>query len=66
MSADARKGYGSTLILMILGVLALYGGARWVGFLVPAAIIVWLAASTRWHARRATIDARVDNGRVRR
>jgi hypothetical protein len=45
MSADAKKGYGSTMILMILGVLALYAGARWLLLLIPAAALVWYAAS---------------------
>ena len=32
------------MILMILGVLALYGGARWLLLLIPAAVLVWYAA----------------------
>ncbi len=45
MSADAKKGYGSTMVLMILGVLALYGSARWLLVLIPAALLVWYAAA---------------------
>ncbi len=45
MSADVRKGYGSTLLMVFLGVLALYGGASWLPLLVPAAALVWYAAS---------------------
>jgi len=45
MSADARKGYGSTIVLMILGVLALYGGASWLLLLIPAAVLVWYATT---------------------
>jgi len=44
MSADAKKGYGFTLVLVILGVLALYGGAAWLVVLIPAAILVRHAA----------------------
>ena len=44
MSTDAKKGYGSTMVLMILGVLALYAGARWLLVLIPAAALVWYAA----------------------
>ena len=43
--SDARKGYGSTMVLMILGVLALYGGARWLLVLIPAATLVWYTAA---------------------
>jgi hypothetical protein len=52
MSADARKGYGSTLILMILGVLALYGGALWLLALIPTAVVVWYAATGGMFRRR--------------
>ncbi len=45
MSADAKKGYGSTVVLMILGVLALYGGASWLLALIPVAILVWYASA---------------------
>jgi hypothetical protein len=41
VNADAKKGYGSTLALMLLGVLALYGGAQWLMALVPAAIVIY-------------------------
>ena len=44
MSAEAKKGYGSTLVLLMFGVLAFYGGARWLLVLVPAAVLVWYAA----------------------
>jgi hypothetical protein len=43
MSADVKKGYGSTL-LILLGVLVLYGGTVWLPLLVPAAVLVWYVA----------------------
>jgi hypothetical protein len=43
MSADAKKGYGSTLVLIVLGILALYGGVTWLVLLVPAAVLIWSA-----------------------
>lgn len=52
MSADKRKGYGSTLALIVLGVLALYGGVHWLMILIPAAFLVWYAA-TRANLRRS-------------
>ena len=45
MSADARRHYGSTLVLLALGLLALYGGTRWLGVLIPAALVVWYVTS---------------------
>jgi hypothetical protein len=45
MSAERKKGYGSTIVMMILGLLALYGGAQWLVLLVPAAVLVWYAAT---------------------
>jgi len=44
MSAQATKHYGSTLVLLALGVLALYAGPTWLLLLVPAALLVWFAA----------------------
>ncbi len=44
MSAEAKKSYASTTVLMILGLLALYGGARWLLALIPVALLVWYAA----------------------
>jgi hypothetical protein len=41
MSTDVKKGYGSTMVPVILGILALYGGARWLLVLVPAAVLIW-------------------------
>jgi hypothetical protein len=45
MSAEVKKGYGSTMIFMILGILALYGGVVWLLALVPVALLVWYAAA---------------------
>lgn len=44
MSADAKRNYGLSLLLLGLGVLALYGGAHWLVLLIPAAALVWFAA----------------------
>lgn len=45
MSAEIKKGYGSTLALIVLGVLAFYGGSRWLVILIPAAFLAWYAAA---------------------
>jgi hypothetical protein len=52
MSAGLKGNYGSTMVLLILGVLALYGGARWLLVLIPAAVLVWYAAAGETFRRR--------------
>ena len=47
MSATEKKGWGSTIVLMILGVLALYGGVRWLMFLIPLALLLWYVPGAR-------------------
>jgi len=48
MSADIKKAYRSALLMIFFGLLALYGGSRWLPLLVPAAALVW-------HATRPTL-----------
>lgn len=43
MSAESKRSYGSTLVLFVLGVLALYCRWQWLMLLVPAAILVCYA-----------------------
>jgi hypothetical protein len=47
MSAAEKKGWGSTMLLMILGVLALYGGVGWLMFLIPVALLLWYLPGAR-------------------
>lgn len=52
MSVEAKKGYGSTLILFFLGVLALHFGGSSLPILIPAAMIVWFASEkSLWSGR---------------
>jgi hypothetical protein len=46
MSADYKKSTSATAILVILGVAALFGGARWLTVLIPVAILVWYGAGS--------------------
>jgi len=46
MSVETKKSYGTTVALLAFGVLALYGGVNWLFVLVPAAVLVWYAASS--------------------
>jgi len=57
---------GVTALLLLFGILALYGGVPWLAWLIPAAIVVWLTASARCQSRRDIIDARVHNRSVGR
>jgi len=52
MSADSKKSTGATVILVILGLAALFGGDRWLALLIPAAILVWYGAGSTWRTGR--------------
>lgn len=52
MSADAKKTYGLSLVLLALGVLALDGGIRWLVLLIPAAALVWYVATPKLRRHR--------------
>lgn len=41
MSANSKKSMGWTILLMLLGVAALYAGTMSLILLVPAATLVW-------------------------
>jgi hypothetical protein len=47
MNTRSRKSFAWALVLVALGLLALYGGPRGLALLVPAAILVWYAAAAR-------------------
>jgi len=38
---NSKQAMAWTLVLIILGIAALYGGAKWLTLLVPAAALVW-------------------------
>jgi hypothetical protein len=44
MSMDAKKSMGWAVILIVMGMAALYGGSKWLALLIPAALLVWYAA----------------------
>jgi hypothetical protein len=45
MSANTKKSVGATLGLILLGVVVLLTGAKSLVVMIPAAILVWYAAS---------------------
>ena len=44
MSANSKKSMGWTIVLIFLGLVALFGGEKWLVLLIPAAVLVWYAA----------------------
>jgi hypothetical protein len=52
MSADYKKSTGATVILIILGLTALFAGARWLTLLIPVAVLVWFSAVSAWRTGR--------------
>jgi hypothetical protein len=52
MSMDSKKSMGWTLILILLGMAALYGGLRWLALLIPAALLIWFAGKPRLRTGR--------------
>jgi hypothetical protein len=51
MSAEAKRDYGSSVALIVFGLLALYLGVHWLLVLIPAATLVWYSAG-RFRASR--------------
>ncbi len=47
MSMDAKKSMGWAVILIVMGMAALYGGTKWLTLLIPAALLVWYTAKPR-------------------
>jgi 4-amino-4-deoxy-L-arabinose transferase-like glycosyltransferase len=45
MKTHSKKSCGWALVLVILGLLALYGGPRGLALLIPVAILVWYAVA---------------------
>ena len=46
MSANLKQSMGWTVVLVILGMAALYAGTKWLSLLIPAALLVWFAAKS--------------------
>ena len=58
MSADAKKSMGWTVVLIFLGMAALYGGSKWLALLIPAALLVWYGATPRFRTGRNSLEGR--------
>ena len=58
MQTPSNESWYFTALLIFFGMLALYSGGRWLGVLIPAAILVWVVASVRCHTHRSTLTRR--------
>jgi hypothetical protein len=45
MSKNSKTSLVWTTILILLGVIALFGGVKWAILLIPAAMLVWYIAA---------------------
>jgi hypothetical protein len=58
MSANLKKSMGSAVVLVLFGIAALYGGAKSLVVLIPAALLIWyggapiLRTGRNWPAER--------------
>jgi hypothetical protein len=52
MSANSKKSMVWTIVLILLGMAALYGGSKWLGLLIPAALLVWYSATPKFKTGR--------------
>ncbi len=52
MSGYSKKSMAWTIVLILLGMAALYGGSSWLAILIPAALLVWFAAKPRLRTGR--------------
>lgn len=46
MKMDWKKSIGPAMLLILLGVVALYGGAKTLALVIPLALLVWYGTST--------------------
>jgi hypothetical protein len=45
MSRNSKKSMGWTIVLILLGIIALFGGVKWLIVLIPAAMLIWHGAA---------------------
>jgi hypothetical protein len=52
MSVDTKKSMGWTVVLILMGMAAIYGGSKWLALLIPAALLVCCTAKPRLRTGR--------------
>jgi hypothetical protein len=52
MSRNCKKSMGWTIALILLGLIALFAGVKWLALLIPAALLIWYGAGPAlWSGR---------------
>jgi hypothetical protein len=49
---SSGKSIGGTMVLILFGVIAFFGGAKWLVALIPAAMLVWYGTGSAWRRGR--------------
>ena len=44
MNRDSNRSILWAVVLVLLGVIAIIGGAKWLALLIPAAMLIWYGA----------------------
>jgi len=52
MSANTKKSMSAAVALILFGMLALFTGEKWLGVLIPAAVLVWYGAAPKLRSGR--------------
>ena len=52
MSRESKKSVSWTIVLVLLGLLAFYGGTRWLLVLIPIALMIWGVAGQAVRSQR--------------
>jgi hypothetical protein len=53
-NASSRKSMGWMTVLILFGLVALFGGERWLVLLIPAATLVWFGAGSALRSGRSS------------
>lgn len=53
MSRNSKKSMGWMMVLILLGLVALFVGEKWLVLLIPAAILVWYGAGPSLRSGRS-------------
>jgi hypothetical protein len=48
----AGKSIGATILLICFGLVAMFGGEKWLLALIPAAMLVWYGTGSAWRRDR--------------
>lgn len=54
MSRNSKQSMGWTIVLILLGLIALFGGEQWLVLLIPAAILIWYGAGPMLRSGRSS------------